>query len=71
MKKCSLKVYDGEKMLHGTAAVNHYISKNGGWDKYNEDMVKTITEKVTIEVVPKVYNEIIEEMNKPVLKIVK
>ncbi len=37
----------------------------------HEDMVKTITEKVTIEVVPKVYNEIMEEMNKPILKRVK
>lgn len=70
-RKCSLKVYDGKKMLHGTAAINHYISINGGWDKYHEDMVKSITEKVTIEVVPKIYNEIIEEMSRPILKIVK
>lgn len=34
-------------------------------------MVKSITEKVTIEVVPKVYNEIMEEMNRPILKRVK
>lgn len=71
MKQCSLKIYDGEKMLYGTAAINHYISKNGGWDKYHENMVKSITEKVTNEVVPKVYNEIIDEMNKPILRLVK
>lgn len=71
MKKCSLKVYDGKKMLHGTAAINHYISINGGWDEYHKDMVQSITEKVTVEVAPKVYNEIIEEMNRPKLKKVK
>ncbi len=71
MPKCSLKVFDGEKMLHGTAAINHYISRNGGWDAYHENMVKSITEKVTDEVVPKVYNEIMKEMSRPVLKKVK
>lgn len=39
-KKCSLKIYDGKKMLYGAAAQSHYIKKKGGWDKYHRDLVQ-------------------------------
>ena len=38
-KTCSLKVLsDDGKMLHGTAVQLHYISEQGGWDKFVENL---------------------------------
>ena len=70
-KKCSLKEYDGEKYLYGTAAQVYRISRMGGWDAFNEKIVKDVTAKVTEELVPIITNQILEELSKPVLKVVK
>lgn len=59
-KTCSLKVFDGQKTLYGTAAQIYKISKEGGWDKYHEQLVERITRKVT--------NEVMEELNRPIIK---
>ena len=70
-KKCSLKEFDGEKYLYGTAAQIYKISRMGGWDAFYEKMIKDITAKATKELVPIITNQIMEELNKPVLKGVK
>lgn len=41
-KKCSLKIFDGEKRLHGTAAQLKHISDKGGWDKFLEDYTENV-----------------------------
>lgn len=58
-KKCSFKVYDGEKWLHGTAAFLKVASNAGGPDAFVEDIVRKATPII------------IGEYNKPNIKIVK
>lgn len=62
-KPCSLKVYNGSRYLYGTAAQLHKISIEGGWDSYHEKLVQNITSRVT--------KEVLNELNSPVLKLVK
>lgn len=62
-KKCSLKIYNGKNMLYGTAAQLHKISNEGGWDEYHSKLVERITNKVT--------REVLNELNRPVLRKVK
>jgi hypothetical protein len=61
--KCSLKIYSGKNMLHGTAAILHKISTEGGWDDYHSKLIGKITSKVT--------REVLDELNRPVLRKVK
>lgn len=51
------------KKLGGGAAQLHRIKEYGGWDAYHKKIVESITKKV--------YAEVMDEMNRPVLKIVK
>ena len=62
-KKCSLRVFNGKKMLYGTAAQLYKISSEGGWDEYHAKLV----EKIAIKVI----SEVLEEQNRPVLVSVK
>ncbi|WP_138342657.1 hypothetical protein [Intestinibacter bartlettii] len=64
-------VIKGKKILKGTAAQISYISDNGGWDKYHEDLVNKITEEVSKEVATKILKELIYEQNKHKFKIIK
>lgn len=65
MSQRKLCVYSSKtgKKLGGGAAQLKMIKDHGGWDAYHEELIG--------KVVPKVYDEIMEEMNKPVLKRVK
>ncbi len=58
-KPCSLKYFDGKKMLHGTAALLKISSEIGGPDAFIHD-IATKAVKVAIE-----------EYNRPNLKAVK
>lgn len=51
------------KMLGGGAAQLHRIKEHGGWDAYHEELIGRVTKKV--------YGEVMEEMNRPILKVVK
>lgn len=51
------------KRLGGGAARLRRIKQYGGWDAYHEELIARVTEKV--------YEEVMNEMNKPILKIVK
>lgn len=51
------------KMLGGGAAQLHRIKEHGGWDAYHEELIGRITAKV--------YAEVMDEMDRPVLKVVK
>lgn len=66
-KTCSLKVVapDG-RLLHGTAAVNHMISRNGGFDQWVGDL----TERVAKEASAKTVEEMLKQERKPKLKAV-
>ena len=51
------------KKLGGGAAQLHRIKEHGGWDAYHEELIGRVTKKI--------YDEIMDEMNRPVLKVVK
>lgn len=51
------------KKLGGGAAQLHRIKVYGGWDAYHEEIIRRITAKV--------YEEIMEDMNRPRFKVVK
>jgi len=51
------------KKLGGGAAQLHRIKEHGGWDAYHEELIGRVTEKV--------YAEVMEEMDRPILKVVK
>ncbi len=51
------------KKLGGGAAQLHRIKENGGWDAYHEKLIGKVTKKV--------YEEVMKEMDKPNLKVVK
>ncbi|HBL07406.1 MAG TPA: hypothetical protein DDZ33_10895 [Clostridium sp.] len=74
--KCSLRIYDGEKWLYGMAAVLYDLNHNYlGYDAFKEEIISKATAKATEKVVevltPIIYDEIIEEMDRPKLKLVK
>jgi hypothetical protein len=57
--KCSLKVISTKgKELHGTAAILHMTSRNGGFDNF----LKNFANKVSEDAV----NSFIEEQRKPI-----
>jgi len=64
-KKCSLKVVSSSdgRLLHGTAAINHMISREGGFDKW----MKKTAEDIALQTISKM----IEEQRKPILHAVK
>lgn len=51
------------KLLGGGAAQLRRIKEHGGWDAYHEELIGKVTKKV--------YEEVMEEMNRPVLKVAK
>ena len=51
------------KKLGGGAAQLHRIKEHGGWDAYHEEFIGRVTEKV--------YAEVMEEIDRPILKVVK
>lgn len=51
------------KRLGGGAAQLRRIKEHGGWDAYHEELIGRVTRKV--------YDEVMNEMNRPVLKVVK
>ncbi len=61
--KCSLKVVKDGRVLHGTAAILHATSRDGGYDehmkRYGEQVLK------------QVFNDHVLEQRKPKLKVVK
>lgn len=66
-KTCSLKVVGSNgRLLHGTAAVNHMISRNGGFDKW----VLNLTEQVAKQASELTVAEMIKQERKPKLKVV-
>jgi hypothetical protein len=64
--KCSLKVVKGGKRLHGTAAVLHMTSREGGFDKW----LKDYTEKVAQSAAETAIRELMQEQQMPKLKVV-
>lgn len=69
--KCSLRVFDGDKWLYGMAAVLYDINHNyNGYDDFREDIISKATTKAVELLTPIIYDEIVEEMNKPKLKLV-
>lgn len=64
MSQNSLRVMGKNgKMLGGGAAQLHRIKELGGWDAYHTELIQRVTKKV--------YEEVMEEMNRPIFKIVK
>lgn len=51
------------KRLGGGAAQLRRIKEHGGWDAYHKELISRITKKV--------YKEVMAEMNKSILKVVK
>ena len=51
------------KMLGGGAAQLRRIKERGGWDAYHAELIGRVAEKV--------YEEVMEEMNRPSFKIAK
>ncbi|HCE1798588.1 TPA: hypothetical protein ACPVXA_004625 [Vibrio parahaemolyticus] len=65
--KCSLKVVTDEgKRLHGTAAILHHTSKNGGYDAWLEEYTETQMKKAAKDAV----RSYIEDQAKPNLTVV-
>ena len=64
--KCSLKVVKDGRRLHGTAAILHMTSREGGFDKW----IKDHSEKVAKEAAEAALRELIETQQKPILKVV-
>lgn len=64
MSQKSLRVMGKNgKLLGGGAAQLHRIKEYGGWDAYHEELISQVTKKV--------YEEVMEEMNRPFLRVVK
>lgn len=72
-KKCSLKVWDGEKYLYGTAAVLYKIGQEG-YDnmqkRLTEQITNTVIKEITPHIVDNVMAEIYKDSTKPRLKVV-
>lgn len=60
---CSLKVVKDGRLLHGTAAILHATSREGGYDQY----MRNFADKV----IRQTMNEHFEEQRKPKLRRVK
>ena len=65
--KCSLKVVKDGRRLHGTAALLHMTSREGGFDNW----IKKYSEKVAKEAAENAIRELLETQQKPILKVVK
>ena len=61
--KCSLKVVKDGKVLHGTAAILHATSRDGGYDNHMENYGKKVLKQV--------FQDHVLEERKPKLKRVK
>ena len=64
-KKCSLKVKKDGRMLHGTAALLHVTSKNGGFDAWAEEFAESVAKDAAKTAVTK----LLKEQQKPDLKV--
>lgn len=64
--KCSLKVVKDGQRLHGTAAILHMTSHEGGFDKW----LKDYTEKVAQSAAETAIRDLMTEQQKPKLKVV-
>lgn len=64
--KCSLKVVKDGKRLHGTAAILHMTSREGGFDKWLNDY----TVKVAQNAAETAIRDLMQEQQKPKLKVV-
>lgn len=64
--RCSLKVVKDGKRLHGTAAILHMTSREGGFDKW----LKDYTEKVAQSAAETAIRDLMREQQKPTLKVV-
>lgn len=64
--KCSLKVVKDGKRLHGTAAILHMTSREGGFDSW----LKDYTEKVAQSAAETAIRDLMQEQQKPKLKVV-
>lgn len=64
--KCSLKVVKEGKRLHGTAAILHMTSREGGFDKWLE----VYTENVAKESAKKAISDLLSIQEKPRLIVV-
>lgn len=62
-QKTLFEVGKNGKKLGGGAAQLHRIKEYGGWDAYHEELIGKVTKMV--------YTQVMNEMNKPVLKVVK
>ena len=68
MKKCSLKVLKNDgSLLHGTAAINHMISREGGFDKW----IKDLTESVAKDAAERAVAAMLKQQSTPKLYVVK
>lgn len=64
MSQKNLKVIGNNgKLLGGGAAQLRWIKQHGGWDAYHEELISRVTKNV--------YEEIMEEMSRPMLMVVK
>lgn len=66
MNRCSLKVIKDGRPLHGTAALLHMTSREGGFDKW----IKDYSEKVAKDAAETALRELLESQKKPILKVV-
>ena len=64
--KCSLKVVKDGHRLHGTAAILHMTSREGGFDKW----LKDYTENVAQSAAETAVRGLLETQQKPKLKAV-
>lgn len=64
--KCSLKVVKDGRRLHGTAAILHMTSREGGFDKW----LKDYTENVAQSAAETAVRGLLETQQKPKLKAV-
>ena len=60
--KCSLKVVKDGRRLHGTAAILHMTSREGGFDKWLKEYTEGVAETAV--------KGLMKEQEKPKLKVV-
>lgn len=64
--KCSLKVVKDGRRLHGTAAILHMTSREGGFDKWLKDYTENVAQKTAETVI----SDLLREEQKPRLRAV-
>lgn len=64
--KCSLKVVKDGRRLHGTAAILHMTSREGGFDKWLKDYTENVAQKAAETAI----RDLLKEQQKPRLRAV-